>query len=69
MGFQDVAFLPSWASFHIQFFRGCCTNDLRPVAYLKTVGAAKQGPAPCKVQIFFIAAKLSGINVSATKWV
>ena len=49
MGFQDVAFLPSRASFSTMFLKNCgrC-KSLRTTTCPKTMAWAKQRHAPCK---------------------
>ena len=50
MGFQDVSFLPSKASFSTTFPKNCNTGEsLRTTTYNKTVVGGKQGHAPCKI--------------------
>ena len=52
-GFQDVAFLPSGASFSAIFLKNCGGGEsLRSTTCLKTVVRSKQGHAPCKMLLF-----------------
>ena len=49
-GFQDVTFLPSWASFATTFLNKCDGGDsLWTATCLKSVVGGKQGHAPCKM--------------------
>ena len=50
MGFQDVAFLPSRASFSTTFLKSYGRGEsLVTTTCLKTVVGGKQGHAPCKI--------------------
>ena len=50
MGFQDVAFLPSRASFYTTFLKNCGGGcEVGTVTYNKAVVGGKQGHAPCKM--------------------
>ena len=50
MGFQDVAFLPSRASFFTTFLINCGIDEsVRTAACLRTVVGGKHGRAPCKI--------------------
>ena len=50
MDFQDVAFLPSRASFYVTFFG--IKNNLWTATSLRTVVGGRQGHAPCNVFLF-----------------
>ena len=50
MGYQDVAFLPSRASFSTTFLKNCGRGEsLGTTTFLKTVVGGRQGHAPCEV--------------------
>ena len=50
MGFQDVVFLPSRASFSATFLKNCGRGESHETAYcLRTVVRGKQGHAPSKI--------------------
>ena len=50
MGFQDVAFLPSQASFHTTFLKNCGRSEsLMTATYLKTMVVGRHGHTPCKI--------------------
>ena len=63
MGFQDVAFMPSQASFSTTFLKKCGRGEsLGTTTCLKTVVGGKQGHAPCKIlllqqSLFFTSVK------------
>ena len=50
MGFGDVVFLPSRASFCITFLKNCGRGEgLMATTCLRTVVGGKQGLAPCDI--------------------
>ena len=49
LGFQDVSFLPSWATFFTTFLINCGGGEsLRTTTCLGTVVGGRQGHAPCE---------------------
>ena len=66
MVFQDVAFLPSRASFYIRFLISCGRCEgLGTTKCRKTVVVGKQGHAPCKIlllpqSLFFMSVESHG---------
>ena len=52
MGFQDVAFLPSRATFSTTFIKFCGRVEiLLTTTHLKAVDVGMQGHTPCKIPL------------------
>ena len=77
MGFQDVAFHPSWASFSTTFPKNCGAGEsLRTTTCLNTVVRGKEGHAACKIpslqqSLFLVSVEFHGDHKTVTKlrWV
>ena len=73
MGFQDVAFLPSRASFSTTFLRNHGRSEsIRTTACLISVGSGNQGYAHCKIfplqqSVFFMSVKVHGDHTADTR--
>ena len=73
MGFQDVAFLPSRASYSSTFLNNCGRGkSLGNTTCLKTAVGCKQGHAPCKIfslqqNLFVVSVEFHGDHKTVTK--
>ena len=67
MGFQDVAFPPSRASFSTTFSNNCGSGEsLRAITCLRTVVGVRQGHAPCGILLVQLSLLLCLLLISWT---